>query len=130
MDMGNPFSSPQCTWWAWKRMEENGHEITFSQESGRDGGKWWELVNNCDKFAPQDPKTSLEKTVACYSDNDGGPGHVSFIESVDETAKTVRVTESYANADSIPVTREGSFDFFFKGSTKKNYTFQGYLRKP
>lgn len=130
IDMDNPFSSPQCTWYAWKRMKEaTGLEITFDSGS-RNGGDWFTRANNVDKFAKQDPKKSLEKTIACYSGGDDGYGHVSFIESVDETAKTVKVTEYYYGATSLPMTREGSFDHFFKGSTKQNFTFQGYLRKP
>jgi surface antigen len=76
---GNSFSYGECTWYCWGRAKEKyGHVITFSKDTGREGGNWYNLVNNFTKHEPT--WTPVPDCIASFSDS--GSGHVVYIETV------------------------------------------------
>jgi surface antigen len=80
---GNPFAKNQCTWYAWGRAKEIfGKSISFSKDSCRHGGNWYDFVTNAQKgSSPRANSIAVWKngTVGCAN---GPYGHVAYVERV------------------------------------------------
>lgn len=119
----------ECTRYAWGRAyEKTGVQVTFTVSSGRDGGRWYDLVTSSFQrgAAPQ------PNSFAVWSNGPGQTGHVAFVELVD--SQNVTVTEAnldlqghYAGATAIPLSRMqvgGNRSGYGLGSA---YTLVGYV---
>ncbi len=74
----NPFPNGECTWFAWGRaLEKTNTKISFTQNYGRHGGRWWYLVSKKYKRG-REPRTN---SIAVWSG--GSYGHVAFVEKVE-----------------------------------------------
>jgi hypothetical protein len=111
----------ECTRYAFGRThEKTGITLTFSQNHGRHGGTWYDLVNNPELKRGAEPQSN---SLAIWEY--GTYGHVAFVEEVNNG--TITISESnWANPTDGKYngTRE-----FTKESIKKrgNYVLVGYI---
>ncbi|HHA19519.1 MAG TPA: CHAP domain-containing protein, partial [Methylophaga sp.] len=122
----NPFdqwedSWYECTRYAFGRThEKTGTVLTFSQNTGRNGGRWYDLVNNPDLEKGSEPRSN---SLAVWEY--GEYGHVAFVEEVDGD----KVIISEANWASPTDGKYNGFKEFTKDSIKQrgNYQLIGYI---
>jgi surface antigen len=130
---GNPFTAPNCTWYAWGRAKEKYNKsITFKQNSGRDADKWYGngtngLVSNC--TLESSTWTPTADVIACFeSTGSNSGGHVVFIEAVRTAADgtmNIFFTDDY-DGDSAPGYLVEKTLSAFK-TLYSNLSLQGYL---
>ena len=89
----NPFVQSGDTWYECTRYafgrthEKTGIELTFSQNTGRHGGRWYDLVNNPDLEKGSEPRSN-----SLVMWESGEYGHVAFVEKVD--GDTITISEA------------------------------------
>jgi surface antigen len=93
----------ECTRYAWGRAYERLNvKTTFTVSTGRDGGKWYDLIT------PDFQRGSAPRQDSFAVWSDGALGHVAYVETVDNV--NVTITEAnldlqghYAGQRSIPL---------------------------
>lgn len=113
----------QCTRYAWGRAcEKTGIQIKFSDEDrgGLDGGNWYSRSTGLILGSSPRPNS-----IAVWSDRNGGPGHVAFVEEVDKGDITI----SEANFSSYPNARYDNLRTLAAAaiSPRGNLTLLGYI---
>lgn len=126
----NPFYAagyglPNCTCYAWGRWweiwEENGISELPTDLPTSDGGMWWE-----DNTKYQKSDTPALGAVACFSDQNGGAGHVAIVEKISEDGETVTCSNSAYGGDLFFLT-----EFSYKyGVMLSHFNLQGFLINP
>lgn len=130
---GNPFhiagyGLPNCTCYAWGRFWEISDLADGTQDYSNkptlptsDAGLWFSQVTGYETGST--PKLGA---VICWSDNDGGAGHVAIVEAIDSEGN-ITVGQSGWGASKI----------FWTSTAKKadgynisGYTFQGFIYNP
>lgn len=81
------YGMPNCTCYAWRRFwEESNDDLTSLDNKPvnlptSDGGQWW--GDNQQSGAYESGQTPRLGAVICFSDNNGGAGHVAIVEEID-----------------------------------------------
>jgi len=86
----NGFSAGQCTWYCDGRANESGWRLKFSQTSGRDARRWYDLVTN--GYCAAGARAGSIMVLDGWSGNPAG--HVAYVESVQSNG---RWTVTHAN---------------------------------
>jgi surface antigen len=86
----NGFSVGQCTWYADGRCAESGWTLKFSQTTGRDARRWYDLVTN--GRCAVGPQAGTIMVLDAWGSNSAG--HVAYVESVLNGGKSWRVTHA------------------------------------
>jgi hypothetical protein len=115
----NGFAVGQCTWFADGRCAESGWRLNFSQNSGRDARRWYDLVTNGQRVA--NPRNGAIMVLDSWSGNSAG--HVAYVEAITNGG---RWRVSHANWSGGTKSRvlqgvqtwEREFEFRVGGSTK------------
>lgn len=130
----NPFylagyGMPNCTCYAWGRFWEIGDinnigEHKPTQLPTSNGGDWWQDALNIGYY--QTGQIPQLGAVACFSDNNGGDGHVAIVEEIALNGDIICSNSAY----------QGTY-FFLTNIQKINnrydwshYTFQGFIYNP
>ena len=127
----NPFyptyGMPNCTCYAWGRFWEIsdplGSQATKPTLPTSDGGKWYERATGYEKSPLLIPALGA---VICFSDDDGGAGHVAIVEQILNDGETIVCSNS---------AWESTF-FYLTTLSKSNsykyshFTFQGFIYHP
>lgn len=133
----NPFylsgyGMPNCTCYAWGRFWEvsDPSNIDINKPTHLptgDGGVWFERAVNDGYYETGD--TPRLGAVICFSDNNGGSGHVAIVEEIDENGNIVCSNSAW----------QGTYFFLTninksgEGATAYNwshYTCQGFIYNP
>lgn len=123
----NPFYTsgyglPNCTCYAWGRFWEigdpTGEGLNRPTLPLGDAGTWFANATNYERGT-----TPQLGAVICWSDNDGGAGHVAIVEKIHDDG-SITTSNSGWNAD-----------FFYMndiaaGYSLSGYTFQGFIYNP
>lgn len=130
---GNPFyiagyGLPNCTCYAWGRFWEISDLADGTQDYSdkptlptSDAGKWFSQVTGYE--TGNTPKLGA---VICWSDNDGGAGHVAIVEKIDDEGN-ITVGQSGWGASNIFWTSTAKAS---DGYNISGYTFQGFIYNP
>ena len=123
------YGMPNCTCYAWGRFwEESNDDLTSLANKPTDlptgdGGQWWDqnLISGAYPSG-QIPKLGA---VICFSDNNGGAGHVAVVEEIDSNGN-LRTSNSawggtYFWIDTVNASSGYNWD---------HYTFQGFIYNP
>ena len=124
------YGMPNCTAYAWGRFWEIGdpneqgiHKPDPYELPGYwDGGAWW---NRVDRNVYQTGQTPALGAVICFSDNNGGSGHVAIVEVINQDGSIVTSNSAYGGT------------FFYTQTLYPNnnygwthYTCQGFIYNP
>jgi hypothetical protein len=81
---GDPFDSPQCTWYVWGRVKAmSGITLAFKDTSGR-SAKYWlnEVAQTGSVQVIRDKKAVRTNSIAVFRHGGNGNGHVVVVENV------------------------------------------------
>jgi surface antigen len=119
---GDPFDSPQCTWYAWARVKAiSGISLKFHDQFGRHARYWLNEIVETDNVKVVRKKAAVrENSVAVFKRGGKGKGHVVVVEKVirgaDGTPKNVIISESNWGKQKKPVEKKLSWDTFLERS--------------
>lgn len=125
----NPFYQsgyglPNCTCYAWGRFWEIGDpEGTGANRPALptgDAGNWYANAGDYDRGTA--PKLGA---VICWSDNDGGAGHVAIVEQISDNGDIVTSNSAWGGSYFYPNTVYASDGYNISG-----FTFQGFIYNP
>ena len=118
---------PNCTGYAWGRfhMISDRADGTFDYSglpklSRADAGKWY--GNTSDGY--ERGQTAKLGAVICYSDNDGGAGHVAIVEVIHDDG-SITISQSGYSSSKRFWTSKLNKNYAYSG-----YTFQGFIYNP
>lgn len=123
----NPFyiagyGLPNCTCYAWGRFWEISDPTGAGNNKPTlptgDAGKWYDATVTYSKGST--PKLGA---VICWSDNDGGAGHVAIVEQINSDGSIITSNSAYNGT--FFYTKEIPSDYSLSG-----YTFQGFIYNP
>ena len=130
----NPFyqsgyGMPNCTCYAWGRFWEISDPNNLKENKPvelptGDGGVWFERA--VAKGYYQTGQVPELGAVICFSDNNGGSGHVAIVEQINADGSIKCSNSAYESTfffltDIIPV--DGKYNW-------SHYTFQGFIYNP
>jgi surface antigen len=132
----NNFPKGQCTWYVdGKVKESSGWILKFSQSSGRDAYKWWDMVTNANKG-----QSGYKGDIMVFNKWSGNSyGHVAFVESSTpgskwnithanwKTGSSVRTIENYPIYAATFVKGNSGYVKLSGGSAQ--YPLRGFLYK-
>lgn len=97
-----PFPVGQCTWYAVNRAKQDGWNLQFTQQYGRDAKDWAKLFSNSELQSNPTPGS-----IMVLNEWGGNPyGHVAYVESV-EDANHFSVTHANMSAGEQCATQSG-----------------------
>lgn len=128
----NPFyqsgyGMPNCTCYAWGRFWEIsdplGSQVTKPTLPLSNGGLWFEQATGYEKSTLLVPSLGA---VICFSDDNGGAGHVAVVEQIVNNGETIVCSNS---------AWESTFFYLTTLNRSNNYkyshfTFQGFIYHP
>lgn len=102
---GDPFSFPQCVWYAWGRTRAvTGVSLRFKSGMSWSAYNWLDAVKQTSEVrVVRDLNAVRANSVAVFSHSSNGGGHVLFIESVNrsDSGKPISVTISESHWNTI-----------------------------
>lgn len=123
------YGMPNCTCYAWGRFWEESNDDPNDMSNKPtalptgDGGQWWEQNLNSGAY----PSGYIPNVgaVICFSDNNGGAGHVAIVEEIDNNGNLACSNSAYG----------GTYFFLstvnlLDGYNWSHYTFQGFIYNP
>jgi hypothetical protein len=110
-------------WWECSDPNNDGSNKPLGLPTS-DGGQWWIDINNTHNYeVGQTPKLGA---VICFSDNNGGSGHVAVVEEIASDG-TITCSNSAWQGTFFFLTYispvNGRYDW-------SHYTFQGFIYNP
>lgn len=96
------FNAPQCTWWVDRHCAENGWDLKFSQNHGRDAWLWPTLLENAAEIPAPQPGCIL--VFAPWAG--GSVGHVAYVETV--TADRFEISHANFRVGTVVATVQGA----------------------
>lgn len=127
----NPFyptyALPNCTCYSWGRFWEVsdplGSQATKPTLPTSDGGRWYEQATGYEKSTELNPRLGA---VICFSDDNGGAGHVANVEQILNDGETIVCSNSAWGGQyfyTTTLTRSNSYKY-------SHFTFQGFIYHP
>lgn len=124
------YGMPNCTAYAWGRFWEIGDPLNTGTHKPNprelpgyyDGGAWW---NRVDRTVYQTGSTPKLGAVICFSDNNGGSGHVAIVEVINSDGTIVTSNSAYAGTYFYTQTLRSSNNYAWS-----HYTCQGFIYNP
>lgn len=129
IEIANGSVLPNCTGYAWGRFHMISDLADGSQDysnvpklSRADAGKWFAYTSDGYERG-QTPKLGA---VACWSDNDGGAGHVAIVEEIMENGDITVGQSGYSSSKRFWTSKVLKSN----GYNTSGYTFQGFIYNP
>lgn len=129
----NPFylagyGMPNCTCYSWGRFWEIGDPLGIGEHKPvdlptSDGGEWWQ--DNIDSGAYEYGQIPKLGAVACFSDNNGGAGHVAVVEEIDNSGNLTCSNSAYQSTFFYLTTLSPNDNYSYS-----HFTFQGFIYNP
>lgn len=124
------YGMPNCTCYAWGRFWEVGDPLGIGEHKPNptelpgywDGGAWW---NRVDRNVYQTGNTPALGAVICFSDDNGGSGHVAIVEQINNDGTIVTSNSAYGGTYFYTQTLSSSNNYKWS-----HYTFQGFIYNP
>lgn len=127
---GDPFSYPQCVWYAWARAKETtGISLRFKSDYNRSAKYWLNMVAEIGSVSVvKDPQAVRANSIAVFLRGGNGNGHVAYVENVktgkNGKPKSVVISESNWGSSKRPSQKSMSWDEFINRS---NGSLAGYI---
>lgn len=124
------YGMPNCTAYAWGRFWEVGDPLNTGANKPNpnelpgywDGGAWW---NRVDRSVYQTGNIPQLGAVICFSDDNGGAGHVAIVEVINTDGSIITSNSAYGGTYFYTQTLYVSNNYKWS-----HYTFQGFIYNP
>lgn len=123
------YGMPNCTCYAWGRFWEIGDPNNIGENKPTnlpttDAGQWFSRVENAGYY--QTGQTPRLGAVICFSDNNGGAGHVAIVEEI-FSDNSITCSNSAWESTFFYLTSINCVNNRYDYS---HYTFQGFIYNP